>query len=189
VGGNQFVHSEIAKKKQITIQSEIAWQGLTTQGVKFSFDYENVVLISAVGELFLVELGQDKILGSVRTDFISPHLLSVRINERKSTTKIFAYLLDVKTVAVIDLITGLQLCTWSHNERIDWIELNETGNKLIYRDKALKLILLNILNQEFVVLLNFCTFVQWVPGSDVVVAQVGLPFLKIVKIKLSLVKG
>lgn len=56
-------------------RSEIEWHGLTTEGVKFSFDYENVVLISAIGELFLIELGQDKILGSVRTDFISPHLL------------------------------------------------------------------------------------------------------------------
>ena len=56
-------------------RSEIEWHGLTTQGVRFSFDYENVVLISAIGELFLIELGQDKILGSVRTDFVSPHLL------------------------------------------------------------------------------------------------------------------
>lgn len=79
--------------------------------------------------------------------------------------------MDVKTIAVLDLITGLQLCTWAHNERIDWIELNELGNRLIYRDKALKLILLNIINQEFVLLLNFCGFVQWVPGSDVIVAQ------------------
>lgn len=83
----------------------------------------------------------------------------------------FAYLLDAKTIAVVDLITGLQLCTWSHNERIDWIELNELGNKLIYRDKALKLILLNLITQEFLVLLTFCGFVQWVPGSDVIVAQ------------------
>ena len=58
-----------------SIRSEIEWHGHTTQGVKFSFDYENVVLISAVGELFLIELGEDKILGSVRTDFVSPHLL------------------------------------------------------------------------------------------------------------------
>ncbi|KAJ6223282.1 hypothetical protein RDWZM_001827 [Blomia tropicalis] len=152
-------------------RSEIEWHGLTTSGVRFSFDYENVVLISAVGELFLVELGQDKILGSVRTDFVSPHLLSIRIMERKRPTKVFAYLLDVKTISVVDLTTGLQICTWSHNERIDWIELNETGNKLIYRDKALKLILLNILNQEFSILLNICGFVQWVPGSDVIVAQ------------------
>ena len=83
----------------------------------------------------------------------------------------FAYLLDVKTIAVLDLMTSLQLCTWSHNEKIDWIELNELGNRLIYRDKALKLILLNIINQEFLLLLNVCGFVQWVPNSDVIVAQ------------------
>ncbi|OTF82912.1 hypothetical protein BLA29_007398 [Euroglyphus maynei] len=154
-------------------RSEIEWLGLTTRGVKFSFDYENVALISAVGELYLVELGQNQILGSVRTDFISPHLISVRMNERNSKSKIFAYLLDAKSIAVTDLITGLQLNTWSHSERIDWIELNETGHRMIFRDKALKLILLlNVVQQDQMVLLNHgCGFVQWVPGSDVVVAQ------------------
>ena len=154
-------------------RSEIEWLGLTTHGVKFSFDYENVALISAVGELYLVELGQNQILGSVRTDFISPHLISVRMNERNSKSKIFAYLLDAKSIAVIDLITGLQLNTWAHSERIDWIELNETGHRMIFRDKALKLILLlNVVHQDQMVLLNHgCGFVQWVPGSDVIVAQ------------------
>ncbi len=52
------------------------------------------------------------------------------------------------------------------------MELNETGKRLIYRDKALKLVLLNLVNQEFTVLLPaYCGFVQWVPSSDVVVAQ------------------
>lgn len=154
-------------------RSEIEWTGVTNHGVKFSFDYENVVLISAIGELYLVELGQNQILGSVRTDFISPHLISVRMNERKCSTKIFAYLLDSKTIAIIDLITGLQLNIWSHTERIDWIELNETGQRLIFRDKALKLVLLlNVVLQDSIILLNSgCRFVQWVPGSDVIVGQ------------------
>lgn len=52
------------------------------------------------------------------------------------------------------------------------MELNETGKRLIYRDKALKLVLLNLLNQDCTVLLpSYCGFVQWVPSSDVVVAQ------------------
>lgn len=154
-------------------RSEIEWTGVTNRGVKFSFDYENVVLISAIGELYLVELGQNQILGSVRTDFISPHLISVRMNERKCSSKVFAYLLDSKTIAIIDLITGLQLNTWSHTERIDWIELNETGQRLIFRDKALKLVLLlNVVLQDSIILLNNgCRFVQWVPGSDVIVGQ------------------
>lgn len=82
-----------------------------------------------------------------------------------------AYLLDLKTIAIVDLISGLQICTWSHEEKIDWLELNETTKRLLFRDKQLRLHLLDILAQESIVLLNFCGFVQWVPGSDVVVAQ------------------
>lgn len=80
-------------------------------------------------------------------------------------------MLDIKTISIIDLISGIQLCNWSHSQRIDWIELNETGKKLIFRDKSLKLNLLDILSQESHIILNFCGFVQWVPGSDVIVAQ------------------
>jgi len=172
--------------------SEIDWSGMTTEGVKFSFDYDNVGLINVVGELYLVELGSNQLLASVRTDFVNQHLMrfqnitfvdlilsfnliiiskSVRINERKCGAKVLAYLLDIKTITILDLISGIQLCNWSHNEKIDWIELNETGKKLIFRDRSLKLNLLDILNQESHIILNFCGFVQWVPGSDVIVAQ------------------
>uniref|UniRef100_T1KB24 Uncharacterized protein n=2 Tax=Tetranychus urticae TaxID=32264 RepID=T1KB24_TETUR len=151
--------------------SEIEWPGLTNSGFKFSFDYENVALIYAAGELFIVELGVNQLLASVRTDHVNPHLMSVRLNERKSGAKVLAYLLDLKTIAIVDLISGLQICTWSHEDKIDWLELNETTKRLLFRDKQLRLHLLDILAQESTVLLNFCGFVQWVPGSDVVVAQ------------------
>lgn len=55
--------------------SEIDWNGMTTEGVKFCFDYDNVGLINVVGELYLVELGSDQLLASVRTDFVNPHLM------------------------------------------------------------------------------------------------------------------
>ena len=55
--------------------SEIDWNGMTTEGVKFSFDYENVALINVVGELYLVELGSNELLASVRTDFVNQHLM------------------------------------------------------------------------------------------------------------------
>ena len=79
--------------------------------------------------------------------------------------------MDINTVSIMDLLSGIQLCVWSHNEKINWIELNETGKKLIFRDRSLKLNLLDIFNQESHVILNFCGFVQWVPESDVIVAQ------------------
>ncbi len=40
-------------------------------------------MIFNAGELSLVEYGKNEILGSVRTEFMNPHLISVRINERK----------------------------------------------------------------------------------------------------------
>ena len=83
--------------RQPGVISELDWTGMTQAGVKFCFDYDNVILISVVGELFIVEFGSNSVLSSVRTDFVNPHLMSVRINERKSENKIFAYLLDMKT--------------------------------------------------------------------------------------------
>lgn len=95
----------------------------------------------------------------------------MRINERKSGVKILAYLLDAQTICILDLLSNIQLCNKSFEEKIDWIELNETGKKLLFRDKSLRLYLLDIQTQESPIILNFTGFVQWVPGSDVIVAQ------------------
>lgn len=50
-------------------------------------------------------------------------------------------------------------------------ELNARATHLLYRDKKRQLHLYNITKQERVTLLPYCSYVQWVPGSDVVVAQ------------------
>lgn len=55
--------------------SEIEWPGLTSRGLKFCFDYDNVALVYAAGELFIVELGVNQLLASVRTDHVNPHLM------------------------------------------------------------------------------------------------------------------
>ena len=61
-------------------------------------------MIFNAGELSLVEYGQNEILGSVRTEFMNPHLISVRLNERKQLgvddNKKMAYLIDLKTIAI-----------------------------------------------------------------------------------------
>ncbi len=61
-------------------------------------------MIFNAGELSLVEYGQNEILGSVRTEFMNPHLISVRLNERKQRgvedNKKMAYLIDIKTIAI-----------------------------------------------------------------------------------------
>lgn len=63
-----------------------------------------VCMIFNAGELTLVEYGVNDILGSVRTEFMNPHLLSVRINERKQKdveqNKKLAYLVDLHTICI-----------------------------------------------------------------------------------------
>ncbi|XP_016326231.1 intraflagellar transport protein 172 homolog [Sinocyclocheilus anshuiensis] len=154
--------------------SEVAWQG-SGGNEKFFFENETVCMIFNAGELALVEYGSNEILGSVRTEFMNPHLISVRLNERRQRAvednRKLAYLIDIKTIAIVDLVGGYNLGTISHDSKIDWLELNETGHKLLFRDKKLRLHLYDIESSLKSTMLSFCPYVQWVPGSDVVVAQ------------------
>ncbi|XP_026856898.2 intraflagellar transport protein 172 homolog isoform X1 [Electrophorus electricus] len=154
--------------------SEVAWQG-SGGNEKFFFENEAVCMVFNAGELTLVEYGNNEILGSVRTEFMNPHLTSVRLNDRRQKgveeNKKLAYLIDIKTIAILDLAGGYNLGTVSHDLKIDWLELNETGRKLLFRDKKLKLNLFDIESGVKTTVLSFCSYVQWVPGSDVVVAQ------------------
>ncbi|XP_076029417.1 intraflagellar transport protein Oseg2 isoform X2 [Oratosquilla oratoria] len=155
--------------------SEVHWMG-DTGNEKFYFDNENVCMIFNAGELSLVEYGNNEILGSVRTEFMNPHLISVRINERQSShgreeNKKMAYLLDLKTICIEDLVYGHSLGQVTHDSRIDWLELNETGQKLLFRDKRQRLVLVDVPSLQKTSILNYSTFVTWIPGSDVVVAQ------------------
>lgn len=54
--------------------------------------------------------------------------------------KKLAYLLDMKTICVVDLIQGITIAQINHNSKIDWIELNETSQKLLFRDKKMRLV-------------------------------------------------
>ncbi|XP_074640366.1 intraflagellar transport protein 172 homolog [Tubulanus polymorphus] len=153
--------------------SEVPWQSGGNED--YIFEYDNVCLISNAGEMSLVEYGTNEVLGCVRTEFTNPHLISVRLNERKQKdvdmNKKLAYLIDLKTIAIIDLMSGMNLGQISHDSKIDWLELNETGQKLLFRDKRLRLHLYDITTEGKTTILNYCTYVQWIPGSDVVVAQ------------------
>uniref|UniRef100_W5KZE2 Intraflagellar transport protein 172 homolog n=1 Tax=Astyanax mexicanus TaxID=7994 RepID=W5KZE2_ASTMX len=154
--------------------SEVVWQG-SGGNEKFFFENETVCMVFNAGELTLVEYGNNEILGSVRTEFMNPHLISVRLNERRQRgmedNKKLAYLIDMKTIAIVDLSGGCNLGNVGHDSKIDWLELNETGRKLLFRDKKLRLNLFDIESGLKTTVLSFCSYVQWVPGSDVVVAQ------------------
>jgi intraflagellar transport protein 172 len=46
-----------------------------------------------------------------------------------------AYLLDQQTICIQDLDTNIQVASISHDTKIDFLELNPSGTKLLYRDK------------------------------------------------------
>ena len=164
--------------------SEVPWSGSGSE--KYIFDNASCCMVFNAGELSLVEYGHNEILGSCRTEHMKPSVLSVRINERppvKSTdgkvadggedgeNKKIAYLLDIHTVRVLDLASGRGIATINHDARVDWLELNGRGNLLLFRDKRRQLHLYDIISLNRSTLLNYCNYVQWVPNSDVVVAQ------------------
>ena len=60
----------------------------------------------------------------------------------------------------MDLSTGISLGQISHDYKLDWLELNETGRKMLFRDKKLKLHLYDIETQTKDTILNYCAFVQ-----------------------------
>lgn len=70
-------------------------------------------MIFNAGELTMVEYGENEILGCVRTEFMNPHLISVRLNERKlrnsDDNKKIAYLMDLKTIAISEYIRTFYL--------------------------------------------------------------------------------
>ncbi|XP_065670042.1 intraflagellar transport protein 172 homolog isoform X3 [Hydra vulgaris] len=154
--------------------SEVPWHN-SGGNEKFFFENENVCMVFNAGELSLVEYGQNEVLATVRTEFINPHLISVRLNERKlkdqDDNKKLAYLIDLKTICVMNLKSGMALANVTHDTKIDWLEMNETGRKLLFRDKKLRLYLADIQTEAKTIISNYCSYVQWVPMSDVVVSQ------------------
>lgn len=75
------------------------------------------------------------------------------------------------TISIQDLNKNRMIGTINHDSKIDYLELNPGGTKLLFRDKRKQLYLFNIKEQKKQSLLNYSKFVQWVPNSDVVVAQ------------------
>lgn len=71
-------------------------------------------MVHNAGELSLVEYGCNEVLGTCRTEHLSPYLISIRINEMPNSDvvssssqeeiKMIAYLLDLQTIRILDLV-------------------------------------------------------------------------------------
>ena len=114
---------------------------------------------------------------------------SIRRNAASATTtsntpsikKVVAYLIDLQTICIKDLVTSsttsltsnnsTSSLTIAHDMKIDWLSLNDKATLLLYRDRGQGLHLYRIHTQIRTQLITLCSYVQWVPQSDVVVGQ------------------
>ncbi|CAG2065311.1 unnamed protein product [Timema podura] len=104
---------------------------------------------------------------------MNPHQISVRLNERRlkssEDNKKLAYLLDLKTICIVDLLYGTTVAQVSQDSKIDWLELNETGHKLLFRDKKMRLTLYDIKTGQklpILRLLYLCAGVDGIPNPQ-----------------------
>lgn len=151
-------------------------QGNFSGSEKYDFSNPNVCMIYQLGEITIIEYGNNEIIGYFRTEFVHPNLISARIYTQqeladKNSIKIVSYLIDPFTIYIQDLITQNLIISISHESPIEFLDLNRNGTKLLFRDNKRHLYLYLLNENRKVTLLNFCGFVQWVPGAEVLVAQ------------------
>lgn len=78
-------------------------------------------------------------MSRIRQSFIKPKNKIARVSKFNfRDNKKVAYLLDMKTICVYDLITNITIAQITHNTKIDWLELNEVAVKLLFRDKKMR---------------------------------------------------
>ena len=102
---------------------------------------------------------------------------SATTSNTPSIKKVVAYLIDLQTICIKDLVTSSAnttsntTLTLTHDMKIDWLSLNDKATLLLYRDRGQGLHLYRIHAQVRTQLITLCSYVQWVPQSDVVVGQ------------------
>ncbi|KAL3317647.1 hypothetical protein Ciccas_003697 [Cichlidogyrus casuarinus] len=148
------------------LSSEVNWTSQSPE--MFYFGEPGICMVFEKGRLSIIEIGKNEIMWSVRTEHCTPYLISTHL---KSSLRVLAYAIDPRTVGVWDLTHNRMLHEYTHSREIDWLSLNSTGNKLIFRDKKVTAYLLDVQNGDAVKLVSQCSHIQWVPQADVIVAQ------------------
>lgn len=166
--------------------SEVPWNN--TDSCRFDFNNLNTCLVYVNQEVSVIEFGHNEIIGYFRTEYCHPNLISARLFKKPNKSiKLIAYLIDPNTIYIHDLITQSIIINYTNEYKIEYLEFGKSGNKLIFRDSSKKLNLLllknnaneNIANSstnnnepyKSITILNLCSFVQWVPNTEILVAQ------------------
>ncbi|KAI3379117.1 hypothetical protein SNEBB_011462 [Seison nebaliae] len=164
---NSILIGEIHTK----LLSEVSWNASAGKH-RFYFGIPKVCIIFTQGDLSIVEFGYDEILATVRTEFLSPNQLSIKLNEsRNESVKNIAYLTTQHDINIYNVNDDQTIDRISHDSAILWLDLNETSKYLLLKDKRRRLFIYNRDTQEKKLIISLCSFVQWIPNSDVIVAQ------------------
>ena len=167
--------------------SEVPWNN--SDSCRYDFNNFNTCLVYVNDEVAVIEFGNNEIIGYFRTEFCHPNLISARLfTKGNKCIKLIAYLIDHNTIYIHDLLTQSIIINYTNDFKIEYLEFGKSGNKLIFRDSSKKLNLLllnnnsnengvnnNIINNnepyKNITILNLCSFVQWVPNTEILVAQ------------------
>ena len=113
--------------------SEIPWKRNGQE--KFDFSNYNVCMVYSNEGLALIEYGSNEILSYCPTEYVNSNLISCRLNYNSSqlggnqTLKVIAYLIDLNTIYVQDIVGQQNIATINHESKIDFLELNKNGKK------------------------------------------------------------
>ena len=142
--------------------SEVPWRGSGNE--KFDFSNPGMCMIYNAGELSIIEYGRNEIKGICKIEYMSPFLISVRMN-------VIAYLFDEGVIRIQDISNNTIIAKIDNDVKINYLTLNQKGTKLLFRDKQKQAYLFDISTQTKITLINYCSYVNWVLDTDVVVAQ------------------
>lgn len=157
-----------------SVLTEVEWRdgGMPE---KFLFDYDGTCIVSNSGEQTVVKLGGEDgdILGTFHTEFQDARLISLCGNEAK-----VAYLLDAQTICYKDLLTD-SMTSVNNDSKIDFLELNDTAEFIIFRDVKLTMYLYDVSARSRTILVENCSYAQFAPLSSAVLVAQSLDLLHI----------
>lgn len=153
------------------LSSEILWE--FSEEEDYNFENENLVLIKNREEISAIQLGRDEILGSIRTDFFHKKLLCGSVYPLTGATqrRLLCYLLDTQTVCILDLNSKMNVCLVEHGSMISGLQLDVTGNKLLFKDSNKEVFLFDTRTKKKSSLAKNVNFWGWVVRSDVILCQ------------------
>ena len=109
-------------------------------------------------KMCIIFIDVDQLLKLVQIGYLHIHI------SRKFVIKIFAlknFKINIHQFFFsVDLVYEMSLGQISHDSKVDWLELSENSRKLLFRDKRLRLTLVDVSTRVKTTILSYATFVQ-----------------------------